>query len=681
MMVNRMMIRRGSKSAALGDRYALSKMKHKMHSTIAAIVALVILSGVCRAYSSRGLGSSIGSPTVPPSSRQTGLTSSPSQLDSSGQLDTGELGNLTITGNVTGGKHFRGLVPYQSTRDFRATLGSASLDSFLRSSAGSEQIGGYPVDARLSQAGVVQPFYSPSGSVATFSPGASRVLAGSDVDMRARSGLLWTQVPSEQLTLQGTAQTQELSSGGLEGIRSTVDQSGLRTSRESQERGRSYLPRETYEDRRIEKSTSKREEGMTPLQYQERMEQLRREIEDISGKARQLDRSLSEAERSSELDQTAVEATDGPKLETFAGTTEATEPSFGQAPDSITESQTQRQAGRPGLDSGERPLGQTGSTELEALQGRRPTWSDQTLSSRSTMSPSDSFDQIEQRKQLDSPQPSLGQTARKTATGLELSSGTGQETGAQTGSDTKEAEVRGSEFGLDRTGSLDLPTTSSQTEQGSALQEVNQLSDAELSSQAKRILGSHETYASFAKAKYKQYIQAGWTYLNQGRYYRAVDAYTLASVYKSEDPVAYAGKSLALFAAGEYMSSALFLSRALQILPEYAGHKVDMVSVLQDRDKLEDRILDAERSLQSCQEVGYKANASQLQFLLGYVYLQAGRLDQAYRAIEDARESLGGTPAVAAVKKAIDEALSKQTGRGRSTQQSRSNSQQTPGGL
>ena len=44
------------------------------------------------------------------------------------------LGNMMVTGNVTGGASFRGLVPYQSPGEFSGTLGSTSLSNFQRDS-------------------------------------------------------------------------------------------------------------------------------------------------------------------------------------------------------------------------------------------------------------------------------------------------------------------------------------------------------------------------------------------------------------------------------------------------------------------------------------------------------------------------------------------------------------------
>jgi tetratricopeptide (TPR) repeat protein len=143
-------------------------------------------------------------------------------------------------------------------------------------------------------------------------------------------------------------------------------------------------------------------------------------------------------------------------------------------------------------------------------------------------------------------------------------------------------------------------------------------------------------------------MRAGEQYLKQGRYYRAADAYTLASLYKPKDPLAYAGKSHALFASGEYMSSALFLSRTLQIFPEYARFKIDIVAMVGDRDKLESRIVDVEEWLK-------RSDAPELQFLLAYVYYQMDRLQPAKDAIGAAFKKMPQSPAVLALKKAIED--------------------------
>jgi tetratricopeptide (TPR) repeat protein len=186
-----------------------------------------------------------------------------------------------------------------------------------------------------------------------------------------------------------------------------------------------------------------------------------------------------------------------------------------------------------------------------------------------------------------------------------------------------------------------------QTKEGS---QAEKLAEINLSvAKAGGSLSPFETFASFSEDKFNQNMRAAELYLKQGRYYRAADAYTLASLYKPDDPLAYAGKSHALFASGEYMSSALFLSRALQIFPEYARFKIDIEAMVGDRDKLESRVVDVEEWL------GRSGGAPELQFLLAYVYYQMGRPQLAKEAIDAACEKMPQAPAVLALKKAIED--------------------------
>ncbi len=181
---------------------------------------------------------------------------------------------------------------------------------------------------------------------------------------------------------------------------------------------------------------------------------------------------------------------------------------------------------------------------------------------------------------------------------------------------------------------------------GSGLQDMSR---EEMAQRAKRILGKHKTFASYAENNFNKHIRAGEKYLKEGKYYRAADAYTLASVYKPSDPLALAGKSHALLAAGEYMSSALFLSRAIEIFPEYVFVKLDIEIMIGDRDNLESRIADIKRWAE-------RSNSGELEFLLGYVYYQMDRLIWARRAIDSAYEKMPNSMAVAVLKKAIENA-------------------------
>lgn len=93
-------------------------------------------------------------------------------------------GNMIITGNVGGGRHFRGSVPYASVTDIQANLESTSLDSFLRYSSAPSQ-----------------PFYSPTGSLVSVrgsvAPGAFRPVSEK---VRGYSGTEDYFVPYSSLT-------------------------------------------------------------------------------------------------------------------------------------------------------------------------------------------------------------------------------------------------------------------------------------------------------------------------------------------------------------------------------------------------------------------------------------------------------------------------------------------------
>jgi len=186
---------------------------------------------------------------------------------------------------------------------------------------------------------------------------------------------------------------------------------------------------------------------------------------------------------------------------------------------------------------------------------------------------------------------------------------------------------------------------------------VSNLSSIELAARARAILGTYGSPESFADAKFNECLIAGEEYLKRGRYYRSADAYGLALIYKPDEPLAYIGKSSALFAAGDYVSSALFLSRA--IAAQGQGHKKQSYGIQKilasgskvlsfiDRDKLESRVADVERWQQ-------KSGSADLQFLLGYIYYQMGRPDAAGKAIDGAYKKMPGTPTVTALKKVID---------------------------
>ena len=192
-----------------------------------------------------------------------------------------------------------------------------------------------------------------------------------------------------------------------------------------------------------------------------------------------------------------------------------------------------------------------------------------------------------------------------------------------------------------------IPNYDNSQKRNFPLKELDKFSQADISAEANHLMGKHKSLGSLSESKFNKHLRDAEDHLKAGSYYRAASCFSLASVYQADNPLALAGRGHALFAAGEYVSSALFLSRALAVSPEYLLVKVDLVAMLGDQNKLADRIADIEQWLA-------RSGSRQLQFLLGYVYYRTGQLLKAKQAIDAAYEKTPESPAVQAMKIAVD---------------------------
>jgi tetratricopeptide (TPR) repeat protein len=535
------------------------------HLILIAAALLTALSGIGWSMEYPSVRNPIGSATMPLSGARSGLTRSPSPIDTSG--------NLTITGNIRGGRYFRGEVPYRSGTSFGATLGSTSLDSFLRDSASSQDFG------RYSSRYAPRPYYSPTGTVTGMMPGRSGVFTPSslwiDGDVREIPG-------QEALPKNGIALRQYGSDWMLRPMSLTPEE----------------IERVTRENTQIRLQG----DGVTSRQYKDRVEML---LEDLRSMRREASTFRQRPLQSDALD------------------------AFTQAePPEMTERALETP--QPGKETPESP-DLKGNTYLQKDNA------------------SDLLEQIKSR--LENLEKGIGglpavEETQETAKGND---GAVEEKPhftlfADTGDTQKDSYKWES-----------LSVTGGKTDEGagaseqgvSALDEIDELSDEDLHAMAKRIMGPHKSLASFSEARFNQHLATAEAHLKAGEYYRASDSYALASIYKSGDVRPYMGKSYALLAAGEYVSSALFLSRALEISAEYVLTKADIAAALGDRDKLESRIAD----LKWWSE---KSKSGELEFLLGYVYYMTGRPQEAKAAIESAFKKMPTSTAVDTVKKAID---------------------------
>lgn len=160
------------------------------------------------------------------------------------------------------------------------------------------------------------------------------------------------------------------------------------------------------------------------------------------------------------------------------------------------------------------------------------------------------------------------------------------------------------------------------------------------------LISTHGTLAAYSRARYTQFMQTAEAHLKQGRFAQAISAYKLAALHQPHDPLAAAGRSHALFAQGEFTSSALFLSRALERRPDYAEFLIDLSMLVGGQKVLYARIREAEKYLT------YNGSID-LKFLLAYVSFQIGDLSRAQELIDAAQKKQPDHRAVLAIRKAI----------------------------
>ena len=168
-----------------------------------------------------------------------------------------------------------------------------------------------------------------------------------------------------------------------------------------------------------------------------------------------------------------------------------------------------------------------------------------------------------------------------------------------------------------------------------------------LNDEGRKVLGKHKTFASLANEKFAGFMDIAEAFIKDGQFYKAADTYALAIVWKPKDARGYLGQSFSLFAAGEYMSSAYYLSRAFKLDPKAATKKYNLAKFINNRDVFESRILE----IATWQE---RSGSGELAFLLAYISYQDNKATRAVTQIRKAKEAMGDEPAVTLLKNIID---------------------------
>ena len=467
----------------------------------------------------------VGSPTTPPSALRSGLTPNPNSRGINA-------GNDVVTGNVGGGREFRGIVPYGSSTYFQGTqgTGAGNMESFIRRSTGSP----YATDR---SPGAVQPYYSPYQSVSSLS---------------SRSPGNYSSGGSSALQLPQMSPLKKPGDFGLV---------PLEEARKLQQQNTPLRPHA------VEQATP---ESLVYSNYRP-----------LTSTPLEMEHYISEQ----------VKSTLYP-----------------------TEQQAQRDQKQPSaLDK---------LSQSEALKKKPFEPTAQPIKPRE---PGKIFEPVE-------PGPLAEQSRRETA--AKASSIFDQMQKALRDEFQKTLKER--EAAKKGVSEANQPAEANTLESTAAISPVT----------AKAIVGYSTTFATKATDRFNELMKAAEEYIKQKQYYKAADAYSLAAIYQPNNPLPYAGKAHALFGAGEYMSSAYFLSRAIEIFPDYTRFKIDLSAMFGDKDLLEKRTAD----IREWQE---RTSSPELQFLLAYIYLETDQLEMAQRMTNGALVNMPQSRALVTLDKVI----------------------------
>ncbi len=617
---------------------------------------------------------------------------SSSLVDTSNPIDTN--GNQIITGNVRRGMHFRGNVPYTSPSSFSATLGSASLSSFMRDSAGAEDIGRTRNTSTVGSASGTnyQSYYLPSATVTTMSQNRSGITTAANTGINNS-----TQYTSGSQT----SQNQPVISSWNAPARSPAlwqlynpGLAGTQNNTLSEPRLVSSSPRPSEQQTQDQFGTYQRDEAVTYQQYRQQMQTNPNTTQNSLNNPQYAENRMAVTPPQTELplhssqqtpdqinqwQQSLTQPRYGTQESVSSLTTSKTVPAntsqfvppqrgyetLATGEFNTTEKQTSFSAYSPGTFN--RSVPKSDSTVYQPNTGSSPTSTQQYQGQNSRYpnttqdaATSEALAQIQ--RQLDDLIRSIDTRLQTSTVDTTQFGTTGQEIPdrRQTGTSYLPGQINqgvtGQTDNSRKHAHMGLPDISqSQSSQNSTspLAEIKQLSQAEISTRANRIMGQYTDYESYSQSKYNQLYRAAEGHLNIGRFYQAADAFALAAIYKPEDPLCYAGRGHALFAAGEYVSSALHLIRAIELDPEYAQTQIDLAELVGGPDTLNSKITDLNKWLQ-------KSDAPGLGFLLGYVYYRTGRFNEAKQVMDVVTQEMPHSKAAMALKMTIDFRLTNQ---------------------
>ncbi len=141
-----------------------------------------------------------------------------------------------------------------------------------------------------------------------------------------------------------------------------------------------------------------------------------------------------------------------------------------------------------------------------------------------------------------------------------------------------------------------------------------------------------QSFVGTEQSVLNRYLGSAEQALRTGEYYRAAALYRLATTIEPTNPLPYLGRSMALLAAGDYITSVTDLFAAIQLYDALGLFDLDLRSFIADLTVLDRRRADLEARLEVHEDY-------RLRFLLGYAEYCSGldevglaNLDKALRA-------------------------------------------------
>jgi hypothetical protein len=664
-------------------------------AVVLCLFVILSLVGTLSARYGSGAGTSpVSRGTVPPSSYGKGLqTQYPAFGDPSGLVRTpnpiDNTSNLVVTGNVSGGRSFRGPVPYGSTTSFGGQLGSTSLDPFLRYSAMPDEQNPRPPGYTA--------FHSPTATVPRIQPGESAVFAPGSPRIAVGATPSRTEQPADVLSASEPLLPQVSTGRAVSRIDDSLWSSPGLPQSVRQAQGSAALEgtapswaKPPDEMRRLVAGelgaswSNRQSPAQTPSlptsdDYQQQLEQLQRGLDRVQTEASAFEQDLrtgrspsgsplTQPPRGTMPSPVSAEAlrriiqpqhpaapmnpsAGSDVLPNLATLAPEGSPPPGRTQDPTTGGLASVWAG-PSTESGLRLYGQ-GTGPAPSLSEAQKSRIDAIFAPQTDAT---ALNGLSDRNSTRSATQRVEETARAFETPADnLQSSWPDATGGVPPSATFSAQTVPSSgyspplrtepaSGADErpTGNLSSRSTAPQGQES-----VFNNPGAAQPPRADRTAPLPAPVDSVSQEKFDRYMQMAQLHLQQGRHARAAESFALASVYDPRDARPQIGRSHALLAAGDYLGSAVCLAKAIELDPRHTLRKLDLIEAVGGPDQFVQRITDLEQRAKT----GDAPPGFQL--LLAYIYQQMDRPAEAHAAVQAAKRGLPASKSVTLLEAAI----------------------------